>query len=625
MTVPGGQTRGVVYFAGEPFFLENDPQSGAPLWEPRWTNTKDGDPTRPQHFEWHDWSRGLGDSRGVFPGAIESCLNAWVGSMGRILPGPKINVLGIVFEGSPCTTIVTVTLPSPVVIALGGRYAVEVNPTTHATAAPHDFGAGKIVTDACLFIDQLAIAMGEATQFQRRDAAGTYAASTVTTDASGDYRYANSFGLSITGDLVRGRSYFWSKCSAADFYGTNGNWTKEYDIGSRARNITRVGSFEGWDFVLKEEGLYTYRQDDSVEGNVLTDLEAFPSTNNKRWFKWGNRLFVCSIAGLYRYLKQGLARPVGIEESPVNETFLKTTRPTAGVGFGEWAYEARYDDATNTTYILMLRNANNGDATLGSPFTSVSIIDSFTGQCLAMAIPALVTATPEVWYGRNLDVAWFKVGLDGKPVDYRDSGTTTVTFSPNDLGNPLTMKYAQRLAIIGRNLSAVRTATIKAAWDGAALAVVGAAITALSASYAEVFFARGIGDSGRVLQVQIELVSNSTSTPPEIRNVYLDHEERPTAVPGGVATLHLEDFASYQGISSQLTAAQQRQFLENLMFGGAFDFTDPDGDTYAAGVNVVPHYLLPVEGPVREQQTDSLGPQDSIRLVVRRLDYTAGG
>lgn len=605
----GRQPSATVDIAGEPYLLAKSAQ-GVPEFHPRQVQTQEGDPTVPRRYRWNDWSRGMGDSRGVFKGAIESASNAYLGSIGRILPGPKVTTVETNHD-TAITAIVEVTAPAARLITFGGRYAKEVD-ASWSVAATNDFGAGKNVAGAVLFVDQVAIAMGDAVQFQRRDASGAYAASTVTSDSYGDYRYARAFGLSPEGDLVRGRGAKWSKCSAADFYATNGNWSAEYSIGDASGNINYLGNFERWDYVLKDEGLYTFDSEQSKESNVLPDLAAWRSSTNRRWFAWYNRLFLCTSAGLYRYIQGGGARTVGIEEAELNEGILQDAYPTAGVAFGKWAYVAYYDPALATTSVILMRNARDGDASFGAPFTAVSVIDSFSGQCLAMTVTN-IAGYPAVCFARDTDLSYFKVSRSGRPAEFRDSGSLVVTFSPNDLGTPMTVKYARSLEVVGRNLSAARNAQFACSWDGGAYNNVDSALTSLSASFARASWALGSNDSGRVPQLKVTLGLDSASTPPEVRDVVLNYEERPVMVPGAVMLLRFVDGDREGPVSPRKSALERRQVLEALLDGAPVSFTDPYGSSYTAA-------LAEYQGDITGQSR-GLMPEDVVAVTVRSLEY----
>ncbi len=594
----------MVEINGKPYFLAKD-ERGKPFYQPRPMQTQEGDPTVPRRFRWADWSRGMGDSRGVFKGAIESATGAYLGTTGRILPGPKINTIATGHDLA-VQAIVEVTAPAARLISFGGRYAKEID-SSWAVAATQDFGGGTSAVSAQLFVDQVAIALGDATQFYRRNASGAYSASTVTSDGFGDYRYARAFGLSPEGDLVRGRANKWSKCSAADFYGTNGNWSAEVAVGDQSGNINAVGQFERWDYVLKDEGLYSFDSTTSKESNVLPDLAAFKSSQNRRFFPWYNRLFLCTFAGLYRYVQQGGARTVGIEEAEVNEGILTNAYPTAGVAFGKWAFVAYYDGTT--TYICMLRNAREGDASWGSPFTLVSVIDSFTGNCYAMTTTN-IAGYPAVVYGRDTSLGWFKISRMGRPVDYADSGNVVVTFSPTDLGAPMTVKYARWLEIVGRNASASRTVQLAASWDGGAFNNVGSALTAFTSTFARAAWTLGSNDSGRVLQAKATLACNSTTTAPEVRDIILHYEERPVMVPGALMVLQFRDD---EAGGQRASAYEQRQAVEALLDGQPRAFVDPYGEAFTAAFGEA-------KGGI-DYQWQGRMPQDSMALTVRSVDY----
>lgn len=562
------QPSGVLTIDDEPYFMAKTAK-GAPSWLPRLFQTQEGDPATPRRFRWRDWSRGMGDSRGNFRGAIEYAENAYLGAPGRILPGPKITEITTA-NGSTVMDIVEVTVPASRIIALGGTKAVEINPSTHAIASTNTL-TGTLLS-AQLFDEQLAIAAGDSVDYYIRDAAGAYAQNSIS-------KKARAFGLSGS-DLVRGYDNTWSKCSAANITSVD-NWSAELVIGDASGKVNQVFSHNRWDYVLKDEGFYTFDEDTSEEANVLTDLGEWKSAENRAFGRWMDLIFICALGGLYRYIQQGAARPVGMEEVTINENVLVGTYPTAFAALGKWAYVALYKASTTTTYICMMRRALEGDASMGSPFTLVSVIDTFTGQCRAMRISDLPTNT-ELFYGAGSNVRYFELSPDGQPRVFRDSGTVTITMSPTDLGSPMTVKQFRGFEVIGRNAAAGRTITLKAAVDGGAFNAVGAAISSLSSTYAERFWTRGTNDSGRVIQPQIVMANDSTTAPIEVRDLILNYEERPEFTPGAVVGLRLRDFDQEGDVSARMTAQEMRETLEGLMDGPIVQVTDPWGRTYPA-------------------------------------------
>lgn len=609
MTV-GRQPAATMEIDGKLYFLAKTDQ-GAPMYRPRQYPTQEGDPTVPRRERYSDWSHGMGDSRGVFRGAVEYGL-AYLGMPGRILPPPKVNTIATGHD-TAVTAFAVVTAPANRVISFGGRYAKEIDPSAHTVSTTNDFGAGVSVLDACLFIDTVAIALGDSTAFQKRNSSGAYAANTLT----GNLAYARAFGLSKTEDgitgLVRGRGYRWSKCAAADFYGTDGNWSDEYDIGDPSANITQVGAYSGADYVLKEDGVYTFFAKSSAANNVLPALGDFQSSENKRWFVKDNRLFICSYAGLYRLFHNGPARTVGFEEAELNEGTLSNVYPTAGVAFGKWQWTAYYDASANTTYIIQEREARDGDATFGSPSTSVCVIDTFTGKCNAMVIPSKVTSTPELWYGRETSVAYIKLTRDGRPAEYDTSVTTRVLMAPTDFGSPMTVKYFKGVEGIFRNLAAAKAVTLSAKMDEGSENDIGSAITSATGRRASTYWTLGANDSGRSIQLIAEMTNNSTTAPPEIRELVVEYEERPVMVQGFEAVLLFRDQESASGVRNRLTPIEQRQALEAILDGSPVTIVDPEGTSFTGAI-------FALEGET-DYQYDGKLPQQSLRIGVRALSY----
>lgn len=595
----GRQPSGTVIIDGKPYFLSRT-DKGAYSWLPRLVQTQEGDPGVPRRHRWKDWSRGLGDSRGMFNGGVHMASRAYLGSPGRILPGPEITEIATA-NGADVLDIVEVTLPASRIIALGGTKAVEINPATHAVASTNTL-SGTLMS-AQLFDEQLAIAAGDSVDYYVRSNAGVYAQNTIS-------KKARAFGLSGT-DLVRGYDNTWSKCSAANISGVD-NWSAELVIGDASGKVNQVFSHNRWDYVLKDEGLYSFDEDTSEEANVLTDLGEWVSAENRWVGRWNDLLFLCTLGGLYRYTQQGAARPVGIETVGFNENALVGTYPTAFAALGAHAYEARYKASADTTYICLMRRAVEGDVSMGSPFTTFSIVDSFTGKCRAMRISDLPTNT-ELFYSAGANVRYFALAPDGQPVAYQTGDTTRVEFPPNDFGSPMTVKQFRGVEIIARNVDADRAIQVEAAMDGGAFNDVGSAVTSLSSSYAERFWTRGTNDAGRVMQLAVEMTNDEALSPPEVRDVFVNYEERPEMVPGAVVGLVLRDHMEREGVATRATAQEQKETLEALFDGAIVTLIDPWN-------REVPVRLSAFEGDVGEAFRGH--PDLSVAFAIRELRYS---
>jgi hypothetical protein len=596
---------GVITIDGEPFFLATD-EKAVPFWKPRQEPTQEGDPMVAQRKRFNDWSRGLGDSRGVYRGAVEYAEYAYLGVQGRILPAPLITEI-VTGHSSTVMDIVEVTVPANRIISLGGTTAKEINPLDHTVAATGTLTGGAL--SGQLFDDQLAIAVGDTTDYYIRKADGTYVQNTIS-------KKARCFGLSGP-DLVRGFDNTWSKCSADTPNITSvNNWGTEYGIGDLSGKVNQVFSHNRWDYALKDEGLYTFDQATSEEANVLTDLEAFKSAENRAFGKWYSHIFVCSLAGLYRFVQQGAARTVGIEELGLNESELADVYPTAFAAFGSQFYVAYFNGTT--TWICVGRRAADGDASGGSPFTITSVIDKFTGECRAMKISDLPTRT-ELFYGAGVNVRYFPLAADGQPYTYQTDHTAIVRFSPTDFDSPMTIKQFRSIECKGRNATANQAVTFKAGFDGGAENAVGNAIEAFAAQYAQRFWTRGVNDSGRVFQLIAEMTTDSPTVPVEIRDVVVDYEERPAMVSGAVVGLRFRDFDSEGDVSSRNTAIEQYRLLEGYFDGPIVEVTDPWGETYPARFYNYRQYGISQD--VVTEQFRGEDPQMTAIVVIRKLAY----
>lgn len=559
----------VILINDVPYFLAKTDQ-GYMSWEERPVQTQEGDPMVPRRWAWRDWSRGLGDSRGLVRGSVEYAENAYLGQLGRILPGPAISTIETNAQ-DVVKAISEVTAPANRIIVGGGTSVVEVNPSTHAVASTNTI-TGDVLSLHPWRGNQLAIAVGDSNPYVVRSSAGAYTANTIS-------KNARAFGKAGDGTLVRGYLNTWSRNSQQNITTSDG-WSVEYDIGDYDGLVHQVFGHNRWDYVLMSGGLITFDEETSQESNVLGDLEAFASAENRYVFKWYDHIMLCSLAGLYRYIQAGAARPVGIEELEANESEIENAYPTAGAAFGRNMWVAYYDGTS--TWIIVFRRAKEGDASLGAPFTALSVIDKFTGECRAMHISSL-SGSPRLYYGAENDVRHFQLTRDGRPASYRSSGNMKVRFAPSDLGSPLTLKQAINIEVIARNLSAARNIQFAAAWDGdSSDNNVGTAIASASATFAQRSWTRGTKDAGRVLQLVATVGLDNAVTAPEIREVAIDFEERPETVPGAVVGLRLRDYDSEGPYAIRSTAREQRDVILGHMDGPIVQVTDPWGRQFPA-------------------------------------------
>ena len=544
-------------------------QNSRLTWVDQQIPTQEGDPLRPGMWKWRDWSRGMGDSRGAFRGSVEYAEGAYLGLMGRILPGHAVSQIETNCDAD-VKDIAEVNEPASRIVVCGGTKVVEVNPSTHAVADTETV-SGDAVSMQYWDGDQLLIAVGDATDYYVRDNTGSYSQNSIS-------KKARAFGLGANGLLVRGYQNAWASCDAQEVTSVD-NWSTDYELGDPTRLVTQVFSHNRWDYVLKEEGLYTFDEETSKESNTLTDLENFAGTENRWVFKWYDHVFVCTHAGLYRYIQQGAARPVGIENLQLNESEMQNVWPTAGAAMGTQMYVA-YTDGTST-WIVAFRRGIDGDANFGAGYTATSVIDKFTGYCRAMRISD-ASGAPRLYYGAGGDLRHFGLTRDGRPATYRSTGSYTVRLSPTDFGNPFTLKQFVRAQVVARNVDATQTIQLQARMDGGSANNVGTAIAALSGTIGERSWTRGTNDAGRVMQLIVTGATDDAANPLEIREINVDYEERPEMVPGAIVGLVLRDG---QGGGRAKTSSSAKALLETLqghMDGPIVEVTDIYGRTYEA-------------------------------------------
>lgn len=568
----------IVVIDEEPFAIMRDGENT--LWRDVAAPIEQGDPKQPKIAAISDWSRGQGDSHGAVPGAVERAINAYLGHAGRILPGPAVTTVATPLNGDIRGIVDVGAGSSRRLVIGGGRYAIELDSALLVTAT-QDFGAGKSVTSMQAIKGELAVALGDGVRFWRRDAAGVWSECTTGSDSAGDYRYADCFGITADGHLARGRGPYWSK-SLNDNWSTGaGSWSAENQIGDSARRILGVFDFQRWDYVLKEDGLYAFDDSTIDMVNELPDMRGYPVTEASS-FAWYNRLFLCTPAGLYRYVQLGGARTVGLEDNRLNLTFDRDAYPTAGTAYGTWAYIAYYSPSSNTTRIHMVRLATDGDATM-SPFTFVSAVDEFTGRCRAMAISD-ITGTPVVYYGAGSSLRYFQLSRNGLPVAFRTSGQTIVQqVVPSEAR--MTKRYLRSIKVEVENAGAGSYLDISWSWDGVSWNAMSPSITTNGIS--QRFVVPGSNDSGYTLWVRYALTNASASLPIAVKGIEIAMEERPATARAAIATLRLRDYLVEGKVASRLTAYEQLEFLRQRFALGSCTIVDPYGASWRAAITEI--------------------------------------
>ena len=210
-------------------------------------------------------------------------------------------------------------------------------------------------------------------------------------------------------------------------------------------------------------------------------------------------------------------------------------------------------------------------------------------------------------------MAYIKLTRDGRPSEYDTSATTRVLMSPTDFGSPMTVKYFKGIEGTFRNLAAGRAVTLKAKMDDGSENTVGSSITSATLRRASTYWTLGANDTGRTIQLIAEMSNDSASSPPEIRELFIEYEERPEMVGGFEAVLLFRDSEATDNVRTRMTAIEQRQAIEAILDGSPVTIVDPEGTSFTGAV-------FSVEGETNYQYDGNL-PQQSLRIGVRALSY----
>jgi hypothetical protein len=560
------QPTSVVVVDGTPFFLAKD-QNGLAEWEERWEPDREGDPAKPFRAPILTWHKGMGDSRGARPGAVHWSSNVYLGHEQVMLPGPQVLTITTALT-SPIKALVDVgSGASRRLIALGGRYASEIN-SSLSVATTFDFGSGWDVKQAIEYNGEVVIAMGDGVRWWRRNSSATYEQNNYGSTPPNEYRYADCFGITDDGWLARGRAHYWSKTINSNYFGGTGNWSAENPIGSPNRKILGVFAYNRWDYVLKQDGLYAFDPDIGQMVNELGDMAAYPATE-ANFFRWFNRLMLCLPSGLHRYVQSSASRNVGLEEVRLTTTLIPNAYPTAGAAYGGWAYVAYYDPDAAKTYITMFRQAEDGDSTT-APFTPVCNIDEFNGRCNAMLMSD-ITGDPRLYYARGTDVSHVRLSRNGLPRYYRN-GTGNVTFRPPDRA-PHTRKRLTAIEIMTEGASATNTVTIEHSWDGSTWTADG---TVTASGLTEL--AVSSNQEGYTLWLRITLNNQSATSPVSVTSIICQGHELPGARYVASAAFRLRDYDHEGPVQTRMTAQEQLEFLRARVGSSPVTVVTPYGE-----------------------------------------------
>ena len=510
-------------------------------WQP-------GDPAIPWRVALHDLSGGIGANR------LTGANNTYSPHLGDAVDPtyegvivPPLARQGV--TGLEATAVKQIQFNSEVFV-IGGRYIDKIT-SGHVRSQDKDLGAAKSAVDACVFNNELIVAMGESEKIWKRNTSGTWAQATDDTFA---------IALGVAGDrLWRAASTNQiSSCATAPL--TLASWTpadpNEYVVGDSSFAVKQIIDYGGVPWAIKQDG--AYQPDPTAKyRNQTPQMVKHPHPDNGRWAftAWGY-LWVIASGGLLR-IGRGSSISAGPETQMVEGLLFKVR---SGVEWRGAIYLlCQYDDSaspdrTNKVMIKMVRNSNSssgyvyhfwsieGTANQGAARDAFITVNSFDGSVQ----PELATVSSDrsiydyyqfsSFVGREIDDGdylfedffSFYTG-DFRPTD--DMSLEAVFVGCDIVARLDTANSASLLAYVYRNHSSAvanfKSLLNEAESGGGVQACAGSATPGKLerfTRYAPANF------SGLAFNVQIECTTSSTTlgtARPELRELYAFGFSRP--------------------------------------------------------------------------------------------------
>ena len=348
----------------------------------------------------HPWDEGLFVDRLRPNPHSYAKANADSTNAGMLLHPPKLNSVTMTNGNAPSKFVAFNSL----IFVVGGRYMYYFNPADNTVTEDKDFGSGKAAVDACVFNNELIVAMGETEKIYKRTTSGTW---TQATDAT----YAIALGV-VGPRLWRAEST--NKLSSATTTPlTLANWTpaspNQYTVGDSTYAVHTIIDFGGIPWALKGDGAYA-PDTQTFFKNQAPQLARYPHSNNaKGAFVAQASLWIPSASGLLR-IRPGSSKIRGPEI-----TFRPSYRfwVRGGVEWGDYIYLLVNDEAASgNTAILKMEVNKGGYGGREYLFHEWCQLDGTTATGRAITITSVGT-NPELVCAYGNDLRYITLGRGG--------------------------------------------------------------------------------------------------------------------------------------------------------------------------------------------------------------------
>jgi len=365
-------------------------------WQP-------GDPRVRWRLPIHPFDGGLSADR-LRPGARTYARGpADTSNEGLLLHPPKFNSVTVTNGNAPFKFVAFNSL----IWIFGGRYVYSYNPADNTVTEDKDLGSGKAAVDACVFNNELVVAMGETEKIWKR----TTSTWTQATDAT----YAIAVGV-VDSKIWRAETT--NRISNATTTPlTLTSWTpaspNQYTAGDTTWPVHTIIDYGGIPWCLKGDGAYAPDPKTRFV-NQAPQLQRYPHSDSGRGaFTAQASLWIPSASGLLR-IRPGSSKIVGPEVTyrPGYRYWVR-----GGVEWGDYIFLLVNDQATSVASAVIKMEVN--DKGYGSHNYIYHEWAQLAGTSVGKAITVTsVSTNPQivVGYGNNINYALLGKG-GGRDVD----------------------------------------------------------------------------------------------------------------------------------------------------------------------------------------------------------------
>lgn len=484
----------------------------------------------------------------------------------KLLPGPQVNEL--ILDDSKTMTVQHITNTTPDMYFICGRYIYRTD-GTFVPVLSKDLGVGVNAVQGFINLDgKLYVATDAATRsLWRQDAVNVGGPDTwtQTTDAIG-LRFAvginRTFRITSAGVL--------SNCRAGLDIMVNANWGDAVQMGASTYIPQALETFERTVLVGKQDGLFSVGE----EGFGVPEIKRMAaSVNNTHAMRvFDPYLMVPHARGLFRW-SPGEAVLIGLETETLNQSPVRGPIVALATD-GKWVYY--WIQNGTTIWLNRFRERERTEQVSSAYIHDTWVVQTgMTGDCLwghfNAGIPYLGVPS-RLWWGVGKRVYYINLGSAGGVTDYLDTasyrfattGGTRYTAKMNF--DDRNTKDFRRVQMEVFNCTAAKYWSVAYAVDGGAFQTVdinGAAMECKSDGLFDFYLPSTA--VGRELQLKFTWVSNSTTSPPELR--YWEAFAVPQSKKLARTSVYLilqEGFQTDGGFEDR-TALQQLDALQSLL------------------------------------------------------------